>query len=219
MKIVVIGGGAVAKAVLPNLKGSITTITSMTDSGGSTGALRKEFEASAMGDIRRHLLALSDAEDWKKHLFNLRFAKELKLGDHQGHNLGNVILVALEQYFGSFEKTLDFVHKFLSVRGKCLPATLAKVQLYAKLKNGKVIKGEHLIEKAERKHGIKELWLEPKAKAYKKAVEAIKGADLIILGPGDLYSSIIAALLPEGILEALMTTKAKIIFNDNILES
>src|SRR3989344_3698558 len=104
------GGSAMPSAVLPGLSKlpvEIITVTSMTDSGGSTGALRREFNVHAMGDIRRHMLALSEAEDWKKQLWKFRFANDLKFDDnHKGHNFANVFMAGVEKITGDYERTL-----------------------------------------------------------------------------------------------------------------
>ncbi len=226
-KIVAIGGGAISEAVLPalrNLKCDITTITSMTDSGGSGGAIRKEFDVHPVGDIRRHMLALSETEDWKKDLWGFRFANDIVFkGGHRGHNFANVFMAALEKNTKDFEKALKIAHKFLEVKGNCLPATMQKVNLFAKLENGKILKSEEEIDvpvDRNAKLKIVDLWLETEAKAgaraYPKAITAIKKANYIIIGPGDLYSSVLACFLAKGIKEAIKKTKAEIIYICNI---
>ena len=220
-KVVCFGGGSgMPKAVLRPLKDveglEITSITSMVDNGGSTGAIRKEFDVLPPGDIRRHLLALSEAEDWKKELWNFRFANDIVFdGGHRGHNFANIFIAGLEKITGDFEKALEILHDFLKVKGKCYPATLEKVQLYAELENGQVIMGEDEIDVPKMHDGslrIVDAWLEPEAKAYGKCIEAIKDADYVVIGPGDLYSSLVPCFLPKGMKEALESTKAKKIF-------
>ena len=211
--------------VLPGLKKlgvEIKTATSMTDSGGSTGALRKEFNVHAMGDIRRHILALSEAEDWKKQLWKFRFANDLKFDDnHKGHNFANVFMAGLEKITDDYEKTLEITHDFMKVKGRCFPVTMEKIQLYAELENGELVKGEDDID-VPRPHRdttipIRKIWLEPKAVAYEKVVEALAEADYIVIGPGDLYSSLLPCFLPEGMKEAMQKSKAKIIYICNLL--
>lgn len=216
-KIVCIGGGnAMPNAVLSELKNhpfDITTITSMTDSGGSTGALRKEFNVHPAGDLRRHILALSSAEEWKKKLWKFRFANDVVFEDgHKGHNFANTFMAGLEQTSGDFEKTLEISHDFMKVRGQCLPSTMEIINLFGKLENGKILNGEHDIDVPDNrdpKLKIEKIWIEPEAKAYPKAVEAILEADIITIGPGDLYSSLLPCFLPKGIKEAFASTKAK----------
>lgn len=219
-KIVCFGGGnALPKAVLPGLRKhdvEITSITSMVDSGGSTGQLRKDFNVLPPGDIRRHLLALSDAPDWKKKLFAFKFGHEVFDGGHKGHTFANIFLVGLEHITKDYEKVLDITHDFLEVKKhKALPATLDKTHVFAELENGEIIEGEDEID-VPKKHDanmkIKNIFLKPHAKAYQKAVEAIKHADMILIGPGDMHSSLMPCFLPEGMKEAMQNTKAKKVF-------
>ena len=213
------GGSGLPEVVLEPLKNEkdifITSITSMVDNGGSTGALRKEFNVLPPGDIRRHILALSEAEEWKKKLWKFRFANDVVFEDgHKGHNFANVFIAALEHFYG-IEKALEIVHEFMKVRGRCLPATIEKVQLFAELENGQIIEGEDEIDVPMHHDGnlkIRRIWIEPKARAYDKAVEAVKSASAIIIGPGDLYSSILPCFLPEGMKEAISSSKAIKIF-------
>jgi len=219
-KLVCFGGGnAMPKALLCELKNhdfEITTVTSMVDSGGSTGALRRELNVLPPGDIRRHILALSEAEKWKKKLWNFRFARDVVFEDgHRGHNFANIFIAGLEYILGDFEKALEITHEFMRVKGKCLPATLEKVTLFAELENGQIIEGEHAIDVPIDRNPllrIKRVWIEPEAKAYGKVIEAIENAHAIIIGPGDLYSSIIPCFLPLGIKEALEKSSAIKIF-------
>ena len=219
------GGSAMPSAVLPGLSKlpvEIITVTSMTDSGGSTGALRREFNVHAMGDIRRHMLALSDAEDWKKELWKFRFGNDIKFENgHWGHSFGNVFMAGLEKITDDYEKTLAIAQEFLKVKGTCLPATLGKIQLHAELENGETVTGEDDIDapRPNRDTTIKiaKIWLEPEATAYGKVVSAIKEADYITIGPGDLYSSLLPCFLPKGIKEAIGASKAKIIYVCNLL--
>ena len=219
MQVVCFGGGnALPKAVLPGLKNydlCITTVTSMVDSGGSTGALRKMYNILPPGDIRRHLLALSDAPEWKKQLFAFRFGEENFGEGHKGHVLGNVFIAALEYYLKDYTKILEIVHDFLEVKGRCLPATIDKTHLYAVLENGQIIEGEDEID-VPKNHDptlrIKKIFSKPEAKVYGPAVEAVREADVILIGPGDLYSSILPCFLPKGMKEAIQQAKGKKIF-------
>ncbi len=214
------GGSAMPKLVLSQLKDvegvELVSVTSMVDNGGSTGALRIELDVLPPGDIRRHVLALSEAEDWKKKLWQMRFANDIVFdGGHRGHNFANVFIAGLEHVLGSFEKAMEIVHEFMKVRGRCLPATLDRVQLCAELENGQIIVGEDEIDVPKQHDGnlrITRLWLEPEAKAYKPVLNEINKADFIIVGPGDLYSSLVCCFLPDGIREAISRSKAKKIF-------
>ncbi len=219
MKIVCFGGGnAVSKAVLPGLIGSgheITTITSMTDSGGSSGQLRKEFGVLPPADIIKHMLALSKAPEWKKKLFSFRFGEEEFSPGHKGHNLGNAIVACLELEMKDYRKVLDFMHDFLEVDGRCLPATIENTSLYAELESGEIIKGEDEIDIPivhDPILNIRRIFLSPPAKAYPEALDALKKAELIIIGPGDLYSSVMPCFLSKGMKEAVEKSKALKVF-------
>ncbi len=222
VRVLCIGGGSgVTRAVLEPLstlkkKIEIYTLTSMVDNGGSTGALRRELDVLPPGDIRRHLITLADCEEWKKKIWNLRFARDIEFpGGHRGHSFANVFIAGLEYTLGDFEEALEVVHEFLHVRGVCLPATLDKVQLVARLENGEVVEGEDEIDVPKQhdpEHRIVDVWLEPEARAYPLAIQAIQDANYILVGPGDLYSSLIPCLLPHGIREALQESTAKKIF-------
>lgn len=213
------GGTAMPKVILEELKKhpvQITTVTSMTENGGSTGQLREDFNISPAGDISRHLVALSNAPEWKKKLFYLRFGREKFPGGHVGHRFGTIFLSLTEYVLGDFEKALKEIHQFLEIKNhKALPATLDKVQLCAKLENGDEIVGEDEID-VPKKHNpnlkINEIYLKPRAKAYPKVLDEIKEADMLVFGPGDFYSSIISCFLPEGMKEAIQETKAKKVF-------
>lgn len=213
------GGSVVPKTILEPLKNlnvDLVGITSMVDNGGSTGVLRREFGVLPAGDIRRHLLALSEAEDWKKKLWEFRFATNLEMSPHHyGHNFANIFIGGLEHIFGSFEKALEVAHDYLKVKGKALPATLNKVQLIAELENGEKVIGEDEID-AGKKHNrnlkIKRVYLKPSGRVYQKAASEIKKADFLIIGPGDFYSSIIPCFLSKGTRDAIVRTRAKKIF-------
>lgn len=213
------GGSIVPKIILEPLRDldlDIVGITSMVDDGGSTGLLRKEFNVLPPGDIRRHLLALSEAEDWKKKLWEFRFGKNIEVSrGHFGHNFANIFIGGLESIFGDFEKALEIASKFLEIKGKALPATLNKVRLRAELEDGTIVNGEDEID-AGKNHNrnlkIKNIYLEPEGKVYQKASDEIKSADFLIIGPSDFYSSIIPCFLAKGMKEAVKGSKAKKIF-------
>ncbi|MBU4245449.1 MAG: YvcK family protein, partial [Nanoarchaeota archaeon] len=217
------GGSAMTKAVLEPLKKyplDISSVTSMTDDGGSTGQLRQDFGILPPGDIRRHILALSDAPEWKKKIWTFRFGHDVFACGHKGHNFANVFLAGLEVGLKDYKKVLDVAHEFMKVKGRALPATIERIQLCAELEDGVIIKGESEIA-VPKKHNplvkIKQVFLEPKAKAYPLAILAIKKADALIIGPGDLYSSSIPCFLPEGMREAVKKTKAKKILVCNLM--
>ncbi len=218
-KIVCFGGGSgIPTLILEPLKDKydITSVTSMVDNGGSTGALRKELGILPPGDIRRHILALSEAEEWKKKLWKLRFANDIVFdGGHRGHNFANVFIGGLEHITGDFEKALEIVHGFMEVKGRALPATIRQTQIVAELENGQIAFGEDEIDVPKEHDGsipIKKVFLDPEVEAYPPTVKAVREADAVIIGPGDMYSSLVASLLPSGIREALQETEAKKIF-------
>jgi uncharacterized cofD-like protein len=218
MKILCIGGGnAMPDAVITGLRGKadITTIATMTDSGGSSGKLRQEFGVLPPGDIRRHLLALSKAPEWKKSMFRLRFGSEDVGGGHKGHSLGNLIIASIEKDVKNYDKTLDILHDFLEIDGKCLPCITENADLCAELESGEIIRGETEIDMPTAHDPmlrIRRVFLAPPVKAYVKALEALAESDVIIIGPGDLFSSIIPCFLPSGMKESFEKTKAKKIF-------
>ena len=216
-KIVCFGGGnVVPKLLLESLKNypvRIIGVTSMVDNGGSTGQLRKDFNVLPPGDIRRHISALSDAPEWKKQLWKLRFGHEQFKGGHKGHNFANVFISGLEYVLKDYKKALKIVHDFMEIKEhQALPATINKTQLIAELENGKIIEGEDEID-VPKKHNprlkIKKVFLKSKAKIFSETRKEIIKADLITLGPGDLYSSTICCLLPEGMKKAMQKSKAK----------
>ncbi|MBN2094599.1 MAG: YvcK family protein [Candidatus Aenigmarchaeota archaeon] len=212
------GGNAITKVVLPELKKrghDVTSVTSMVDSGGSTGQLRADFKILSPGDIRRHLIALSDAPRWKKDLFAFRFGREVFDGGHKGHSFGNVFLGGLQHVHGDYSKVLDIAHEFLEVKGRCLPATIEITDIVGLLDNGKEAVSEDEID-VPKNHSpdskIVKAYLRPEVKAYPETLKAIEEAEMIIIGPGDMYSSMVPCILPKGIKEALQKSKAKKIF-------
>ncbi len=219
------GGNAMPKAILIPLKKYpviITSITSMTDSGGSSGQLRKDFNVLPPGDMRRHILALSEAPEWKKQLWTFKFGHEAFEGGHKGHVFANIFLAGTENTLKDYSKVLDLAHEFMEVSKdyKALPATVEKSNLYAKLENGTIIKGESEID-VPKEHDpnlkIIKVYLKPEAKAFPPALEAVEKADVITIGPGDLYSSIIPCFLMKGMKASLKKSKAKKIFICNTM--
>ena len=216
--IVVIGGGTGTYTVLSGLKKypvNLTAIVSMADDGGSTRILREEFGVLPPGSVRPALVALSSEEKILAKLFSFRFTT----GKLAGHNFGNLFLTVLSQQLGSFEKAIEETEKLFHLRGRVLPSTLQKITLYAKLENNKVITGETNIDvpKHNGNLSIKKVWLKPKTKANPRALVAIRRADLIVIGPGDLFSSIIPNLLVGGISRAIEKSRAKKVYICNIM--
>ena len=218
-KVVTIGGGAGQSRVLAGLKRvkelkdlEVTSIVTAADSGGSSGRLRDEFGVHPWGDILRCIVGLSDAPEDLRELFLYRFPGTGDLGQH---TVGNIILTALNQLKGSpLEAVLALCH-LLHVREMVLPVTEASVQLCARLEDGTIVRGEHNIDapKYDPHLHIKEVWLEPQECAPVPGVLlAIATADLIVLGPGDLYTSILPNLLVPGVARAISQARAKKVF-------
>jgi len=218
--IVVIGGGTGSFTVLSGLKKyphNLTAIVSMADDGGSTGELRDQLGVLPPGDIRQCLVALSEGDLMLRRAFNHRYGP--KDGPFDGHSFGNLFISLFEQLTGNFDKALEAIHKILKLKGRVVPVTLDKVQLRAKLNNGVELEGEHQINISWllSKFGIKKLFLNPQAKANPKALKAIVEADAIVIGPGNLYCSIIPNFLVEDISEAVQNSKAIKIYNCNLM--
>jgi uncharacterized cofD-like protein len=206
------------KAVLTGLKKypvKLSAICAMLDSGGSAGRLRKDFNIISPGDIRRALIALANTSPAMEELFNYRF----EAGDLKGHNFANLFIAALELTTNNYEKTIKEISKFLNIEHEVLPATLDNSNLFAVLENGELISGETNIDvpKHDKRLRIKKVFLKPEAKIYPKAARAIKQADLITIGPGDLYSSLAQILLTKGMPEAIEKSKAKKIYICNLM--
>jgi uncharacterized cofD-like protein len=217
-KVVTIGGGTGSFMLLSGLKKypiELSAIVSMADDGGSTGVLRDELGVLPPGDVRQCLVALSDAGDVMRELMNYRF-EEGSLG---GHSFGNLLLSALEKIEGGFLAGVQEAAKILNVRGEVVPVTGDDTGLCVELEDGEIIKGEHAINTHEcvREKGIKRAYLEPTAKANTVAVQKILEADMVIIGPGNHYCSIVPNLLVQGISEALQNTKALVVYNANLV--
>ena len=218
-KIVVIGGGNGSAICLDGLKKyadkfDISAIISMSDSGGSSGKLRKEFNTLPPGDIMRAILSLAkyDYKVLRQIFYKPRFTNTGKL---DSHNLGNSFLTLMSQYSGNFLYALEALSQSVEAQGRVYPVTLENCDLAAELQNGDIIKTEEFIDNPKYNRGlkIKKVWLEPCCQAYAEAQRAIEAADCIILSPGSLYTSLIAALLPVGIKQAIdKNIKAKIIY-------
>jgi len=212
------GGNAMPKVVLAGLKKypvKISAICAMLDSGGSAGRLRKDYKIISPGDIRRAFLALANTSPIIENLFNYRF----QTGELKGHNFANLFITALELTTNNFERTSKTIKKLLNVEHEVLPVTLDNAQVGAILENGEIIKGETNIDKPKHDGNlkIKKVFLEPGAKVYPKTAQAIKKAELVVIGPGDLYSSLAQILLVRGIPQALKESKGKKVYICNLM--
>lgn len=216
-KVVVIGGGTGNFTVLSGLKNydlDLSAIVSMADDGGSTGILRDELGVLPPGDVRQCLIALSNSSHLMRSLMNYRFEN----GGLGGHSFGNLFLSALEKVTGSFEKGIEEMGRLLSIRGKVIPVTTHEVRLRMVLKDHKLLEGEKEIYLSEEiDKGYDSLFLEPYSSANPNALIEIRNADLVIVGPGGLYTSIIPNLLVEGVSEALRKSQAKKVYIVNLM--
>ncbi len=216
-KIVTIGGGTGNFTVLRGIKNydvDISAIVSMADDGGSTGILRDELGVLPPGDVRQCLVALSDSSRLMRSLMNYRFEQ----GGLGGHSFGNLLLSALEKVTGSFEKAVEEVGKILFIKGKVIPVTTHLVRLKMILKNCHVLEGEREIYLSQDiEKGYSSIYLEPYPKANPHAINEIMNADLIVVGPGGLHTSLIPNFLVEGVSDALRQSDAKKVFVVNLM--
>ena len=214
--VVVIGGGTGLSVLLRGIKqitSNCTAVVTACDDGGSSGRLRKEMGIIPPGDMRNCLVALYDTEPLMERAMQYRFKTESSL---EGHNLGNLFIAAMSNMEGDMEKGIAALCEILHVRGHVWPATTNNVQLKAAMDDDNIIIGESAITKDKRK--IKHLMLEPEnPAASQKAVNAILNADAIILGPGSLYTSVLASLIVPGIKDAVIKAKAVKIYVCNVM--
>lgn len=215
-KIVAVGGGTGLSMLLKGIKritNNITAIVTVGDDGGSSGRLREEMGILPPGDIRNCIAALADDEDLVTKLFQYRF----KTGEGlEGHSFGNLFLTALTSITGDMVRAVKESSNVLSIRGRVLPSTLDDMKLVAILEDGRIIHGESNIPEAKGK--VKKLYTDPEnCRPLPEVIEAIKDADLIILGPGSLYTSVIPNLLIKEISEEIANSTAKKIYVCNIM--
>ncbi|MFH1359114.1 MAG: uridine diphosphate-N-acetylglucosamine-binding protein YvcK [archaeon] len=221
LKIVTIGGGTGTSSLLEGLKeytDNITSIVTVTDNGRSTGMIRRELDMPAPGDVRNCLLALANSEKLMCDLFQYRFED----GNLEGYSFGNLFIAALTKLTGSFEKAVEEAGRILNLKGKVLPATFDNINICAELEDGKILESEDSIIDRHNDYvylrpRIKRVFHKPEARVNEKALKAIKEADLIILSPGSLFTSVISNLLIKGISEAIDNSKAKKIYVCNIM--
>lgn len=220
-KIVTIGGGSGSYAVLSGLKDfdlDITAVVTTFDSGGSSGILRDELGILPPGDVRRCLVALADDRQQKvlRDLFNFRFDEKSSMN---GHSFGNLFLAALSSIYGGDIEAIRKASTLLGLKGKVLPVSLDKSHIHAILEDGAEIVGETNIDIPQHDGNLKiaKAFLDPAASIYEETDEAIRAADVIVIGPGDLYSSIIPNLLVGGMKEALAASAAKKVVICNLM--
>ena len=224
-RIVALGGGTGLGVLLQGLRslwfpyGSplgqdrerLTAVVTVADDGGSSGSLRRAFRVLAPGDIRNCLLALSDADPALQALFNYRFQGEIG-----GHSLGNLMLTALALLEKDFAKAIELANRLLAVRGRVLPATADEVELMAEFADGSYAKGESCISSVGR--AIRRVSLVPAdVRALPEALDAITNADLVVIGPGSLYTSLLPTLLTGGMAETIAESRARVALVMNLM--
>ncbi|WP_254280850.1 gluconeogenesis factor YvcK family protein [Finegoldia magna] len=218
-KIVTIGGGTGNSILLRGVKNftsNITTIVTVADDGGGSGVLREDLGMLPPGDIRNCLVALANTEPIMEKLINYRFSN----GQLKGQSLGNLLIAAMNDICGDFNEAIKEISNVLAITGKVLPMTLDNVKLFAELEDGSTIEGESNITFLNRKNGgkIKRIYTSPKLiLPLKESIDSIMDADIVLLGPGSLYTSIIPNLLVTDISQALKETKAEVVYILNIM--
>lgn len=218
-KIVVIGGGTGLSILLRGLKKylyNITAIVTVADDGGGSGVLREDLGMLPPGDIRSCLLALANTEPAMEKLLQFRFLE----GQLKGQSLGNLFIAAMSSIYGSFEIAIKEISNVLSITGQVLPMTLESVQLCAELENGTIIEGESIIPAESQKNGskIKKVFINPSISyPLEDAINAIEEADIIVLGPGSLYTSIIPNLLVNEMVDKIYNAKALKVYICNVM--
>ena len=214
-RVVAIGGGTGLSVLLRGLKertANLTAIVSVADDGGSTGRLRDQTGIPAVGDIRNCLVALAETEPAMGELLQYRFGRDE--GSLSGHAVGNLLITAMNAIDGDFEEAVRKMNRVLAVRGQVVPATGAALTLHARLRDGSEVEGQSRIM---RMRGIERVWLEPRdARAARDALAAIGEADLIVLGPGSLFTSILAVVLVPELREAILAAPGIRVYAANV---
>lgn len=219
IRFTVVGGGTGSFSLLSGLRPyrelDLRSIVTMMDSGGDSGRLRDEFGVLPPGDLRRCLVALSEESELLRKLFLFRFAETPLRGRH----FGNLFFLAATKVLGSEREAVDAMARLLKIRGRVLAVTWDDVHLYAELADGVVVAGEANIDVPKHNPSIpiRRVYLDPEARANPEAVDAILASDLIVLAPGDLYTSTIPNLLVQGIPQALQETRARIVYVVNMM--
>ncbi len=215
-KIVIIGGGTGLSTLLRGLKKhpiDITAIVTVADDGGSSGRLRDDYEIPPPGDVRNVLAALSDVEPLVEEMFQFRFSNSTEL---EGHTLGNLMITALTSITGDFSHAITEMSKVLKIHGKVLPAANQLVTLHAKFEDKTVISGESKIPTYGKR--IERVFITPNdVKPLPETIASIRQADIIAIGPGSLYTSILPNLLVDGIRQAITQSKAKKVYICNLM--
>ncbi len=215
-RVVVVGGGTGLSVLLRGLKqftSNITAIVTVADDGGSSGRLRNELGILPPGDIRNTLVALADTEPLMERLFQYRFGSGEGLA---GHSFGNLFIAAMTAITGDFEEAVRASSKVLAIRGQVLPSTLSRVSLWAEYEDGSRVRGESNIPQVRKR--IRRIGLDPaEPEALPAALEALARADVIVLGPGSLYTSVLPNLLVRGVAEAIRRSRALKVYVCNVM--
>ncbi len=215
-RIVCLGGGTGLSTVLRGLKSAgaqPTAIVTLTDDGGSSGRLRRDLGMPPPGDVRNCLVALADDESVLAEVFQHRFDR----GDLEGHSLGNLVLAALTEVAGSFDAAVALSSHVLAISGEVLPATREKAVLVAEMEDGRVVAGETAV--ASERRAVRRLRLQPEhPAAHPASVEALLAADLIVLGPGSLFTSTIPPLLVPDLADAIRRSNSRRVYIANLLQ-
>jgi uncharacterized cofD-like protein len=217
--VTVIGGGTGSYQILSGLRPyddiALSSVVTMTDSGGDSGRLRNEFNVLPPGDIRRCLLALSEDSTLLRELFSFRFEDD----PLRGRQLGNLFVLALTRILGSEREAISAMHRLLKIRGRVYPVSWDHVHLCAELENGRTVEGEADIDVPKHDPGIaiRRVFLRPDASPNPEALAAIAESDFVVLAPGDLYTSTLPNLLVRGVPEALRRSRAKLIYVLNLM--
>ena len=214
-KVVVLGGGTGMSTLLKGLKLfplDISAIVSVCDDGRNTGALRKEFNTVAVGDIRKVMISLSETEPLFEKLLEYRFKTDSGLN---GHNVGNLLLTALSNITGNMSDGIETIGKVLKLKGKIIPLTEDCVTLMGEMEDSSIIEGEHNITLSDKK--VKRVYYKDSVNVNLSALQAIEEADLIILSMGSIYTSIIPNLLCNEITETIDKSNSKLMYISNMM--
>ena len=213
--LVAVGGGTGLSTLLKGMKGftrNITAVVAVTDEGGSSGRLRTEWGVLPPGDVRNCMVALAENGNLLKQLFDFRFDR----GELAGHSLGNLLLLAVSELCGDFRVAVERMNHLLAIRGKVLPVTTEAITLVGVTEDGRRVQGE--LEISQNGRRLKEIWIEPQnARPLDEALQAAAGAEMILLGPGSLFTSVIPNLLLPDFARSLCASPAPKVYVCNLM--
>ncbi len=213
--VVALGGGTGLSTLLRGLKRytrNITAVVTVSDEGGSSGRLRQEWGMLPPGDIRNCIVALAEDDNYLNNILNFRFDR----GELSGHNLGNLILLAATEIAGDFRTAVEEMNNLLAIRGRVLPVTTEAIQITAELEDHRIVRGELAI--SQEGSLIRRIWLEPSdVTPLPEILEAIEKADILVLGPGSLFTSVLPNLLVPDIATALRRSESPVIYVANLM--